>query len=419
MREDAEESDERALDSPPVQRGTNQAGMRAQNERLVLSLVRRRGPLAKTAIARLTGLSAQTVSVIMRKLESDRLLRRCEPQRGRVGQPSVPMALDPEGAFFLGVKIGRRSLDVAVVDFAGEVRRVASESYAFPTPRDAVRRTLAGARAAAAALGADAARIAGLGVAIPFALWDWAEEAGAPADELAAWLDADIRAELAAELPYPVYLRNDATAACGAELAFGAGSELRDFLYFYVGAFIGGGLVLNGGLHAGRTGNAAALGSMLVQDAAGRLAQLIDIASLATLERRLGAAGRPTTGLYDPDADWSAFEPLLSDWIETAASGIAQATVAASAVLDLEATLIDGSFPQSVQARLIDATAARIAEFDLSGMEPPALRGGALGPIARALGGASLPLFDRYLIDRHALAGPDDLRPPEHRRNRH
>ena len=58
----------------PGRRGSNQAGMRAHNERLVLSLVRRHGALAKSDIARITGLSAQTVSVIMRALESDGLL---------------------------------------------------------------------------------------------------------------------------------------------------------------------------------------------------------------------------------------------------------------------------------------------------------------------------------------------------------
>ncbi|MDE3122078.1 MAG: MarR family transcriptional regulator, partial [Paracoccaceae bacterium] len=82
--------------------------MRAHNERLVLSLVRHE-PMAKSDIARITGLSAQTVSVIMRSLEADGLLLRGEPIRGRIGQPSVPMHLNPEGAFFFGVKIGRRS----------------------------------------------------------------------------------------------------------------------------------------------------------------------------------------------------------------------------------------------------------------------------------------------------------------------
>ena len=66
-------------------RGSNQSGMRAHNERLVLSILRRLGPMAKADIARMTGLSAQTVSVIMRALETDGLLAKGEPVRGRVG----------------------------------------------------------------------------------------------------------------------------------------------------------------------------------------------------------------------------------------------------------------------------------------------------------------------------------------------
>jgi hypothetical protein len=34
---------------------------------------------------------------------------------------SMPFALDPEGAFPLGLKIGRRSSDLALLDFTGAV----------------------------------------------------------------------------------------------------------------------------------------------------------------------------------------------------------------------------------------------------------------------------------------------------------
>ena len=115
-------------------RGSNQSGMRDHNERLVLSLVRQQGGLAKSDIARITGLSAQTVSVIMRALEQDGLLLRGEPLRGRIGQPSVPMYLNPEGAFFLGLKIGRRSVDLTLVDFMGQVRGMQRQVYRYPSP---------------------------------------------------------------------------------------------------------------------------------------------------------------------------------------------------------------------------------------------------------------------------------------------
>ena len=96
--------------------------MRQFNERVVLHAIRLHGRLPKAEIARLTHLTPQTVQVIIARLEADRLVRRLEPVRGKVGQPSVPMALNPDGAFSIGVKIGRRSLDLLLLDFVGQVR---------------------------------------------------------------------------------------------------------------------------------------------------------------------------------------------------------------------------------------------------------------------------------------------------------
>ena len=371
----------------PLQRGTNQAGMRAQNERLVLSLVRRHGALAKSEIARMTGLSAQTVSVIMRHLEADRLLRRGEPQRGRVGQPSVPMSLDPEGAYFLGVKVGRRSLDFVLVDFTGGIRHRAVRAYrlspfaarhgaAASGPRWREREALLGERWRGGSPGSASPCRSGSGTG--------RRRSGRRRHELDAWRSADIRAELAADLPWPVYLQNDATAACGAELAFGE-PGLQDFIYFYVGAFVGGGLVLNGGLFAGRTGNAAALGSMPVPDGAGGSAQLIDVASLVLLERRLRAAGLPLDADLRPGGDWSGCGPALDEWLATAARGIAHAVAAGCAIIDFEAAVIDGAFPEAVRGRLIEAVGRERAALDLPGSTrpPPARQHRAGGAGAR------------------------------------
>ena len=54
--------------------------------------------------------------------------------RGRVGQPTIPMSLDPDGAYSLGLKIGRRSCDLVLVDFRGTVRQHAHRTFAYPTP---------------------------------------------------------------------------------------------------------------------------------------------------------------------------------------------------------------------------------------------------------------------------------------------
>ena len=391
---------ETAINAPVSEvRGTNQSGMRAHNERLVLSLVRQQGNLAKSAIARMTGLSAQTVSVIVRRLERDGLLLRGKPVRGKVGQPSVPMRLDPDGAYFLGLKIGRRSSELVLTDFLGQVRERRRRAHGYPTPQATVEFADESIADLVHSLpGADRRRVAGLGIAMPFFLWDWAQTLRVPAERMAAWRHADIGAEMAGRQAMPVLLQNDATAACGAELVFGPPGGPRDFLYFYIGFFVGGGIVLNGRIFSGR-GNAGALGPLPVPGEGSRVRPLIDVASLYILEQGLQAAGRDAGFLWEPGADWDFSEDILTPWIENAANGLAHAIVSACSVIDFESVKIDGWMPAAVKRRLVAAVQTRLSSFDMTGLQRPDIVEGVVGPDARALGAASLPLSRKYLVE--------------------
>ncbi len=273
-------------------RGTNQSGVRLYNERLVLSLIRRYGNVPRAEIARQTGLSAQTITVIMRQLEADGLVTKRDPQRGRVGQPSVPFALNPEGAFSLGLKIGRRVNDLVLIDFLGAVRRTIHLGGSYPTPDGVLAFVTNGIAELTATLTPEQAhRIAGLGIAAPFELWNWEAQIGAPHTVLDQWRTFDLKETIERVYPWSIYFYNDATAACAAELTFGNPEQHPDFLYLFIGSFIGGGIVLNGHLFAGRTGNAGALGSMPVathgNDGPSATQQLIRSASLYLLANRL------------------------------------------------------------------------------------------------------------------------------------
>jgi len=71
-------------------------------------------------------------------LEKEGLLSRDEPIRGRVGQPSVPMRLNADAVFSFGVKIGRRSADLVLMDFVGVVRMQLHQIYPYPLPQDII-----------------------------------------------------------------------------------------------------------------------------------------------------------------------------------------------------------------------------------------------------------------------------------------
>lgn len=404
MRQVSETASDRPSFDATGLRGSNQSGMRAHNERLVLSLVRQQGGLAKSDIARITGLSAQTVSVIMRALENDGLLVRGEPIRGRIGQPSVPMSLAAEGAFFLGLKIGRRSADLTLIDFLGNVRASRHRLYRYPTPGAVVAFVQEVLPAILGQLPATLReRIGGMGIAMPFQLWNWVQFIGAPQAEMDAWRDRDIQAEIAAIARMPVYVQNDATAACGAELVFGTGERPQDFLYFYFGYFIGGGLVLNGQLFTGRTGNAGGVGPMPVPGPDGRMRRLLAVASMSTLASAMEAAGESSDHLWETPDQWQVSQPILSRWLHEAAEGLASATLSAAALIELDAVLIDGWMPPAVRAEVTRLTEQALHRLDLAGITPPVIREGTVGAQARSLGAAAIPLSQRYLIDPNAL----------------
>ncbi|MEL7463012.1 MAG: ROK family transcriptional regulator [Pseudomonadota bacterium] len=386
-------------------RGSNQMGVRAHNERLVLTLVRRSGPLAKSEISRITGLSAQSVSVIMRALEGEGLLRKGEPKRGKVGQPSVPINLNPDGAFFFGLKVGRRSSDLILVDFAGDVVARLRHAHPYPDPDDVLRFAVSGVERLTAGLSSEQReRVTGLGVALPFRMWEWADHLGVDEAVLSGWRDRDVADELSKHLSFPVHLSNDATAACGAELVFGDQDKPREFLYFYVGFFIGGGLVLDNALYSGPTSNAAALGSMPVSIEGERARHLVDVASLSILADAVEAAGAAELMEWEEPTRWRIPPDIRSEWMERAASGIAQAALSAASLIDFGCVVLDGWMPADMRADLVRLVNARIAEIRIEGIEKPSVRAGAVGPDARALGAASLPLSERFLVDRSAFS---------------
>ena len=128
-----EKNKEKLLGENPY-KATNQVEVRGHNERLVLQLIREHGSLTKAEATRATGLSANATSVIFRALENEGLILKGDPIRGRIGQPSTPLSINPDAHHYVSLKIGRRSIEVAVVNFVGKIVSSRSQSVPFPTP---------------------------------------------------------------------------------------------------------------------------------------------------------------------------------------------------------------------------------------------------------------------------------------------
>ena len=376
--------------------GSNQTRVGLYNERLALDFVRRHRGAAAAEIGRRTGLSAQTVSGIVRRLLAAGLLQKMARRAPRgVGQPSAPLALRGDGAYAAGIKIGRQSSEAMLVDFEGEILAARQIEYDHPHPD----RVLPWARERIAdfrrRLRGKLDRFAGVGVATPFGFGGWGEDFEMPQDAARAWRRVDLRAALGGGKT-PTLLVNDATAACVAESEFAppAGDNV---LYFYVGAFVGGGVILNRRIFFGGNGNAGALGSMPVAASSARAdgGQLIHHASLYLLARGLRAVG------FDlPQARAGALSgkglTALARWRRRAGDALARAAAAAASVIDFDEVVVDGALPTAEIERLTRAVESSLTTDLMRGLLRPRLRAGGLGARARCLGAAWLPLYARY-----------------------
>lgn len=386
-------------------RGSSQGGVRQYNERVVLEAVRLHGALPAADIARRTQLTAQTVSLIAKRLLDDGLLIKGAPQRGKVGQPSVPLSLNPDGAFAIGIKVGRRSLDTLLVDFTGARRQRWTLDYRHADPDTVLAEIAQRLKDIRRKLTPEQReRVQGVGIAAPLSMGGWQQLLGVPARTADKWQHVDLMAEVAVRADLPVTLVKDTAAACVAELVAGRGRGIRSFLYVFVDTFIGGGLVLDGHLRAGLTGNAGAIGSLPLWLAKSERdnppAQLLSVASLLNLEQLYGAAGLEVGAASDERALQAPWRKHTARWLADAAAAIAQAVNCTACLLDIEGVVLDGSFSRELQAALIDESAAALARYSWEGVSKPQLLAGSIGSDARALGGALLPLYANFAPDR-------------------
>jgi predicted NBD/HSP70 family sugar kinase len=346
--------------SAPNSLGSNHVGLRAANERLVLSLIRTHGQLSKAQIADLSGLTAQTASVIARSLVEAGLLTVGARVRGKIGQPYVPMSLNPDGAMFFGMHVEDKEARLALVNFTGTI--IVERALDLTTID--INKIVAFAREAITGFrdGFDAdqwSRVQGLGISLSSGS---ADRANLPWKQMEA-----VFFELGQSLGLATYVSSDAVAACSAELIYGHGVGVADFLYVFIDRSISGGLVQNGRIRFSRDDSGPSIGQFLVATAKGSMVPL----------RTLAGDGRS-----------------LAKRIPSLARNIAYAVHSASAVVNFDAVIIDGDLSHEHLHRLTSELRSTLS--DLAGADVPFVNEGSRGLKSAAVGAACLPLADRF-----------------------
>ena len=381
--------------------GTNLERAGDHNQRVTLHAIRLYGPITRTDLVGLTGLTAPAIANITKRLLQENLIKEAGRQRGARGQPPLKLVVNPDGCFSLGVNIDRDHITFVVLDFEGRVRaRLSRETrFALPAAVESLFRRSVGQLLGKA--GIAVAQLVGIGIAFP----DDIQRAELPDQPPAysAWGSVSIGRLLSGTLPVPIYVENDAAAAAMGEMQFGRGQHHQSFFYILLTAALGGGLVINGQYFRGANGRSGELGLLYGHESSGKPRPLQNIVSLSALYSRLAAKGYRVSSPRELTRLDEQGHKIVDAWVETSVEALVEPMLAINCLINPEAVLIGGRLP----AAIVDDLAARInRRLQSYAATIPAIatvHRAALSDDAPAVGAAILPFSHRLLPSRAAL----------------
>jgi predicted NBD/HSP70 family sugar kinase len=381
--------------------GTNLSYTKQYNLRIVHEVIRLYGPVSRAAIARRTELTVQTVSNLVKELIAYDLIYEAERRTAGRGAPSMALALNPDGAFSIGLDLDLDHLTGVLVDLSGSVRQRIHTEVDSPSPTEALDLMVQKVGELLEREGLPRDQVWGVGIGIPGPMRHSQDGKGYVANPKAfpGWHNIPLSTWLQERLQIPVFLENNATAAAIGERWYGAAQQIKTFFYVYMGSGLGGGIVMNGEPYEGFTGNAGEIGyfprrGMAEGNGGGDIPHVGIHFKLSRLYEMLRSTGTEVHRPEDLGELLADRNPCLLGWLDTAADHLADMVLAVEYVFDPEAIFFGGRLPDSLLEYLMTGvgnhvSARRIGEKVVA---PRHLLATA-GSDAAALGVATLPIY--------------------------
>ncbi|MGP3970663.1 ROK family protein [Streptomyces sp. 6N223] len=240
-------------------------GRRDANAAAVLRAVLDHGPLARSRIARLSGLSSAAVSRQYLGLARLGLVRE-RPEltvAGAVGRPQVPVDIDTDGPLVGGLHLGVPLATHCLLDLRGRVVARGQTRYAGLSAEAAVR-AAAGPLPAFLAERAQGRRVLGFGAVIGG--WVDPEEGSVVRHHQLRMDRLPLRAALERALGLPVRVDNHARAIAQSEILFGRPAARRSLVHLFVGNVVDAAVGIAGVVHRGPRSAAGDVAHLPVAD---------------------------------------------------------------------------------------------------------------------------------------------------------
>ncbi len=322
--------------------------LRAINERTVLDLIHRQGPLSRAQVARVSGLSKPTVSLALTGLLDSRLVREVGRARGDRGPSALLYELNPDAGWVAGIDIGRKWVRAAVADIAGTIVARRDERARVGSAKTLIGQIGAIARRLASDAGIDWSRVTHATLGSP-GVFDPSRGYVALAPNLPGWGRGGLVEAVRAELGTNVSFENDVNLAALAEREHGLGQNIANFVFLSIGTGVGLGIVIDGRVYRGAHGAAGEIAYLPVarEDSHapgirrhGAMEDLAAASGLVRTARRLGMRSVTT-----PEQVFTAArrgDPRALETVQSEAKALSLAIAGLTPVLDPELVVLGG-----------------------------------------------------------------------------
>lgn len=355
----------------------------ADNERRILSLLRRAPGLSRPELARVMEIATFSAARLVDGLLERGLVVEGEAMIKGRGHPSPALSLRGEAVHSVGISLMTDAVHLVLLDFTGRILSAAEIPLPRAEPSSVARRLRREIDSMLADHGLDRTTLAGAGLGIT-GYFVGADGQVNPPDPLGAWALVDLAAILRPVLGCELWIDNDGNVAALGEALFGAGRQYRSFAYLFFAAGFGGGVVIDGELVRGRNGNAGEFGSSLPAG--------FPVPNLERLRAAIASeSGRPL-GLAEALDIARLDTPGVAEWLDDASTSLNLVISSIAGALDPEAIVFGGRLPAELGEALIARLHFHNPERRGHARPMPLLLPSAVRGDAAAMGAATIPL---------------------------
>lgn len=330
---------------------------RRVSRRTVAEVILRQGPISRADLAKITGLSKQTMSEVVAELEAAGWVCPAGVSRGAIGRTAVTYEIAADAAYSLGIDLGGTKVVAALADLAGAVVAEREEETDQRGGLHVLRQVRQMALALAASTGIASDRIRSVVLGTPGVI-NPTTGAITLVPNISGLSEIDVAGALGGLFGFAVGIENDINLAMLGEAWQGRAQGYENAAFLSLGTGVGLGLIINGKLVRGATGAGGEISYLPIgpdissPEALSAGAFELEVASVGIVRRYKAAGGTGVDTVRDIFARLEAGDTIAATVIDDTARTLALAITALNSFVDPEIVVMGGKI--GIRAELIE-----------------------------------------------------------------